>query len=89
MSDTRLQRQKSIAEEEVKVWSHGRSERHFIAGRERSIVSVQDSQATHAGPSNKSRVEMKTLEWLETVACDRARIILIFWIIVELYNFVK
>jgi hypothetical protein len=39
---------------------------------------VRSFQNTPAGPSDKSGVKANTLEWLEVVACDKGRGILIF-----------
>jgi hypothetical protein len=58
----------SIVEEEMKVRSHGRSERRFIVGREKEHRLLEGSQASPSRPSDKSRIEVKTLGWLEAVA---------------------
>jgi hypothetical protein len=40
--------------------SHVRSERHFIAGREKSIIMLEDSQASPALPSDNGILKLKT-----------------------------
>jgi hypothetical protein len=49
-----------VVEEKVKLESHGRSERHFIAWRGREV--------SPAAPSDRRSVRMKMLRWLEAVA---------------------
>jgi hypothetical protein len=46
----------------------GKSERHFIVGREKERRLLEDSQVSTARPSDKSRVKVNALGWLETVA---------------------
>jgi hypothetical protein len=49
----------------------GKSDRHFTAKREiKNIVLLEGSQASPSCPFDKSRVEVKTLEWLEAVAAE-------------------
>jgi hypothetical protein len=52
----------------MEVKSPGKSERHFIVGREEEHHFVRSSEASPARPSDKSRMNVKTLEWLEAVA---------------------
>jgi hypothetical protein len=47
------------------VKSSGKSERHFIVGREKEHRLLEGSQALSARPSDKSTVKVKTLERLE------------------------
>jgi hypothetical protein len=48
----------------MKVKSPGKSERHFIIGREKRHRLIEGSQASLARP-DKSRVKVNTLVWLE------------------------
>jgi hypothetical protein len=52
----------------MKVKSPGKSERHFIVGREKEHRLLEGSQASPARPSDKSRVKVNALGWLEAVA---------------------
>jgi hypothetical protein len=61
----------------MKVKSPGKSDRHFILERENEHHLLEGSQASPARPSNKSTMEVKALEWLETLAWDKGRGILI------------
>jgi hypothetical protein len=54
-----------------------------------SIVLFEGSQDSLACPSDKSRMQVKTLEWLEAVAWDKIRWTVIFLINVELHNLEK
>jgi hypothetical protein len=51
----------------MKVKSPEKSERHFIVGREKEHPLL-GSQASPAHPSDKSRVKVNALGWLEAVA---------------------
>jgi hypothetical protein len=46
----------------------GKSERHFIVGRGKSIILLEGFQASPARPSDKSRVKVNALGCLEAVA---------------------
>jgi hypothetical protein len=48
--------------EHLTLWGGGR----------KSIVLLEGSQASLARPSDKGNIKVKTLEWLEAVAWDRA-----------------
>jgi hypothetical protein len=50
------------------VKSPGKSERHFILGKEKEHRLLEVSQASPARPSDKSRVKVNALGWLEAVA---------------------
>jgi hypothetical protein len=50
------------------VRSPGKSERHFIVEREKEHRLLEGSQASPARPSDKSRVKVNALEWLELIA---------------------
>jgi hypothetical protein len=50
------------------VKSPGKSERHFIVGSRKSIILLEGSQAVPVRPSDKSRVKVNALGWLEAVA---------------------
>jgi hypothetical protein len=52
----------------VKVKNHWRIERHFVVGREEEQCVFDGSQALSARPSDKGRVKVKMLEWLQSVA---------------------
>jgi hypothetical protein len=57
------EKNESVAEKQVKVKIHGRSERHFIAGEEgERIVFLEGSQASPANPSDEASMKVKTLE---------------------------
>jgi hypothetical protein len=58
----------SIGEGWVKVKCHGTRERRFIVGREKEHPLLEVSQASPARPFDNSRVKVKMLQWLETVA---------------------
>jgi hypothetical protein len=63
----------------VKAKSHGRSERHFIVG------AGCGERASPSRPSDKcDSMRVKRLKWLEGVAWDKGRGILIFRINAEL-----
>jgi hypothetical protein len=51
----------------------GGIERHFISGRRRSILLLQGSQAMPARPSDKIRMEVKTLVSDAVEAWERGR----------------
>jgi hypothetical protein len=51
-----------------------------------SIISLEGSQALPVRHSYKGSVKVKKLEWLETVAWDRGRGIVTFWVSAELDN---
>jgi hypothetical protein len=71
-------RQENVTEELVKRESHGRSERHFILRGRKSIILSEGSQASPSRLSDKGRMKVKWLGWLEAVACDKGRGVLIF-----------
>jgi hypothetical protein len=48
--------------------SPGKSEIHFIVGREKEHRLLEGSQALPSRPSDKSRVKVNALGWLEAVA---------------------
>jgi hypothetical protein len=52
----------------MKVKSPGKCERHFIVGRKQEYRLFEGSQASPVRPSGRSRVKVRTLGWLETVA---------------------
>jgi hypothetical protein len=52
----------------MKARSPGKSERHFIVGREKEHRLLEGSQASPARPSDKSRVKVNALGWLEAAA---------------------
>jgi hypothetical protein len=52
----------------MKAKSRRKSERLFIVGRDKEHGLLQGSQASPARPSDKSRVEVNALGWLEAVA---------------------
>jgi hypothetical protein len=52
----------------MKVKSPGKSERHFVVGREKEHRLLEGSQASPASPSDKSGVKVNALGWLEAVA---------------------
>jgi hypothetical protein len=52
----------------MKVESPGKSKRHFIVGRQKGHSLLEASQASPARPSDKSRVRVNALGWLEAVA---------------------
>lgn len=56
------------------------------AGEGKSILLVDGFQVSSARPSARGSVSVKGLGWLEAVALDRDRGILIFRIEIELYN---
>jgi hypothetical protein len=58
-------------------------------GGRKSIIMVGGSQALSTCPSDRENVEVKTLGWLEAVAWDRGRGILVFWNNVELCSLEK
>jgi hypothetical protein len=46
------------------VRSHGRSERCFITvGEEKEYVSLEDSEASPARPSDEDSMKLETLRW--------------------------
>jgi hypothetical protein len=49
----------------------GKSERHFIEGREEEHSLLKGSQASLSRTSDKSRVKVKALSWLNAVARQR------------------
>jgi hypothetical protein len=58
----------------MKVKSPAKSEKHFTVGREKEHRLVEGSQASPARPSDKSRVKVDALGWLEAVA-DRKSVV--------------
>jgi hypothetical protein len=50
------------------VKSPGKSERHFIVGREKEHRLLECSQALPDSPSDKDRVKVNAIGWLEAVA---------------------
>jgi hypothetical protein len=52
----------------MKVKSPGKSERHFTVGSNIKHRLLEGSQASPARPSDKCRVKVNTLGWLEAVA---------------------
>jgi hypothetical protein len=62
------------------VESPGNLRDTLLWGWRNSIVSLEFSYTSPARPSDKSRVKVKTLEWLQALAWSRDRRILIFWI---------
>jgi hypothetical protein len=52
----------------MKVKSPGKGERHFIVGREKEHRLLEGSQASPARPSDKRRMKVNALGWLEAVA---------------------
>jgi hypothetical protein len=50
------------------VESPGKIERHLVVGREKEHRLLAGSQASPARPSDKSRVKVNALGWLEAVA---------------------
>jgi hypothetical protein len=64
-----LKEVKVLGSEEGKGLGSGVCCEIFVnSGSGENIVSLEGSQASLAGPFDKSRVKLKTLEWLEAVA---------------------
>jgi hypothetical protein len=57
-----------MSKEYVKVKRYRKYDRYIILEREKIVVLLEGSQASSAWPADNSRVQVKTLEWLETVA---------------------
>jgi hypothetical protein len=51
----------------MKVKSPGKSEKHFIVGRTEEHRLLEGSQASPARPSDKRKVKVNALGWLEAV----------------------
>lgn len=51
--------------------SYGKNDRRFIVGKGESIVLLEGSQSLPVCLSEKTRVKVKMLGWLESVAGDR------------------
>jgi hypothetical protein len=70
----------SLAEELVKLKSHGRRGNLFVVegGERKCMILSEDSQASPSRPSDKGSMEVKTLGCLEALARDRGSWFLIF-----------
>jgi hypothetical protein len=55
----------------VKVKSHEKSKIHFIVVRKKDYRFVKIPHTSPGRHFDESRVKVKTLGWLQTMACDR------------------